>query len=119
MNIDFPKWLKHQREQRGWSPAELARRASVSRAAISNYEAGKTTNYDPKTLQKIARAFKIPAEQIYQAAHLLSSESKSDSDLWTKEMQHKISRIKAPASRRAVESVVNGLLGDEEQEDNS
>lgn len=112
MDIDFPYWLKHQRESRGWKQAELARRASVSRQAISNYEGRKTTYYDYNTLRKIARAFKIPPEQIYQAAGLLPPPSKSDQ--WTKEMEHKISRIKDPASRRAVESVVNGLLDDEE-----
>jgi len=54
--LEFGEWLKEQREERGWSRAELARQAGVSEGAISKWESGKQ---EPRyrELVKIAEVF--------------------------------------------------------------
>lgn len=48
--------LKHAREKMGWSQAELAEKACVSRATISALENQKATNMKTTTLTKLADA---------------------------------------------------------------
>lgn len=48
--------IKNEREQRGWSKVELAKRSGVSDRSISHYEHGQR---EPqfKAVEKIMRAF--------------------------------------------------------------
>ena len=59
--------LKALRADRGWSQAALAEQLDVSRQTVISIENGK---YDPSLplAFKIARAFGMPIEQIFEEA---------------------------------------------------
>lgn len=63
-------WLLNELHVRDWTQAELARRAGVSRAAISDIISGKR-NMGKDLAQSVSEALKIPIEEIYRAAGLL------------------------------------------------
>jgi transcriptional regulator with XRE-family HTH domain len=48
--------LKRRREEQGWTAAELARRAGVSKAYLSRLEAGKTVRPSAAILERLAAA---------------------------------------------------------------
>lgn len=50
--------VRELREARGWSQAELARRADVRPATLSNIETGQTKGIDFETLEKLAAALR-------------------------------------------------------------
>jgi transcriptional regulator with XRE-family HTH domain len=52
--------IRELREKAGWSQAELARRARVGQATVSRIEAGATKGVDLQTLERLARALKVP-----------------------------------------------------------
>lgn len=47
--------VREQREQKGWSQAELARRAGVAQSMISRLERGQLQSVHLPTLEKLAR----------------------------------------------------------------
>ncbi len=49
--------VRELREQRGWSQAEVARRAGVRQATLSAIERGETKGVDFETLERLALAF--------------------------------------------------------------
>jgi transcriptional regulator with XRE-family HTH domain len=65
--------LTLQRVQRGWSRAELARRANLNAATVGLIEAGRFRPY-PVQLAKLARALGIPEAE----AHFLLVEDGAD-----------------------------------------
>lgn len=79
-NLSFAEWLDIELKHRAMSQAELARQAGVTRAAITNI---LTSNRGPgvELCQGIARAFKIPPEEVFRAAGLLPQESKQSTYL--------------------------------------
>lgn len=75
--IDFPKWLQKQMDDRGWGQADLANRAGINRQVIWGWlNRRKKPNED--ILKKIAKAFNISIEEIYQAAGMLPPEAEPD-----------------------------------------
>ena len=77
---DFGVWLLDQINERGWTQAELARRAKVSRAAISLIlSEGRRPGHEVSAA--IARAFNIPPEQVFQAAGILEYKSPTTDQL--------------------------------------
>jgi transcriptional regulator with XRE-family HTH domain len=58
--------LRTVRELHGWSQADLARTAGVSRDSISNYESGKREAW-PATAQRIADALGVPLSKLEEA----------------------------------------------------
>jgi len=67
MQEGFVTWVLGELEARGWSQAELARRASVTPAPISRMLSGQTES-KPEVLAGIARAFGVPLEEILRRA---------------------------------------------------
>lgn len=61
------KVLTRERLERGWSKAELARRATLHPSQVGQIEAGRLVPYNSQLI-KLASALGIPAEQ---AARLL------------------------------------------------
>jgi len=51
--------VKELREAKGWSQAELARRAKVRRAMLSELEAGKRQRIDLAILERLATALGV------------------------------------------------------------
>jgi len=66
----FTNWLIEEMNKRGWSQAELARRAGISRGAVANLINGQRKP-GPETCEGIARAFRYPADKVFQLAGLL------------------------------------------------
>lgn len=62
MQNDLGKRVKFQRDKRGWSQSELAKRAEVSQGAISQLENGTSEN--TRHLSKIAKALKVTTEYL-------------------------------------------------------
>jgi transcriptional regulator with XRE-family HTH domain len=66
----FADWLTTELETREWSQSELARRAGVSTAAVSDILSGRR-NVGTELATAIADALKIPQDDVYIAAGLL------------------------------------------------
>lgn len=65
----FNKWLLDQLRERDWTQADLSRAAGLTSAAVSKYINGRIP--DKESLRKIARAFKLPPEFVFEKAGLL------------------------------------------------
>ena len=72
MNGNFGEWLDKELIQRGWSQSELARRGGVSPSTVQQAVTG-ITKPGPRLCQAIARAFGMPAEEVFRLASLLPS----------------------------------------------
>ena len=70
VNILFGEWLIAQLDDRKMTQADLAREAGVSRAAVSDVISGRR-QVGTELATSIAKAFKLPVEQVYRAAGLL------------------------------------------------
>jgi transcriptional regulator with XRE-family HTH domain len=60
--------LQLKREERGWSRAELARRAGLNGATVGAIESGRLTPYASQ-LVKLARAFGMPSRDAAKLTH--------------------------------------------------
>lgn len=69
-SISFSEWLLKTLKERGLSQSDLARAAGVSRAAISDIISSRR-NIGTDVAKSIAKALKLPVEQVYRAAGLL------------------------------------------------
>lgn len=56
------KRLQQEREARGWSKSELARRARMANSTVGNIESGRLQPY-PVQLAKLSRALEWPGEE--------------------------------------------------------
>jgi transcriptional regulator with XRE-family HTH domain len=63
----FGQWLKHKREDKGFSQAELARKAGMARATVSLYEKDSITQPRLTQLTKIARVLDIEVGEMHSA----------------------------------------------------
>lgn len=63
----FGQWLKHRREDKGLSQAELARRAQMARATVSLYEKNAINQPRLHQLEKIAHVLGIEDEEMRSA----------------------------------------------------
>lgn len=66
---EFAEWINEEMEKRGWTNSELARRAKISHASISQVIGGRKAGV--AFCKGLARAFDIPAETIYRMAGIL------------------------------------------------
>ena len=62
-------WLRGQREKRGWSQSELARRAGISATAINLLESNRRRQPQADTAHKLAQVFGITPDELYRAAY--------------------------------------------------
>ena len=60
--------VRSLREARGWSQEQLARKSGLTRGHISVIELRGDTHPRTDVLLKLASAFNIPVEELYQAA---------------------------------------------------
>jgi transcriptional regulator with XRE-family HTH domain len=67
----FSDWLLKQMEEKDWSQADLARAADLTRSTISYYLSPKSKSPDEAALRKLAHAFKLPPEFVFEKAGLL------------------------------------------------
>src|SRR5215217_7706444 len=62
-------WVKAERERRGWSQSELARRAGLTPQAIGQLERSRRRHPYSETVAGLAQAFGITTEELYRAAY--------------------------------------------------
>ncbi|HYH12289.1 MAG TPA: helix-turn-helix transcriptional regulator, partial [Thermomicrobiales bacterium] len=60
--LAFGVWLRQQREASGLTQDELARRAGITAREIATLERGRRQRPYPRTLQALADALELPAE---------------------------------------------------------
>lgn len=60
--------VKRLREIRGWTKGQLTQRAGLSKTHVRKIEAGQRVNVRAEVIAKLASAFDIPVEELYQAA---------------------------------------------------
>lgn len=65
----FNDWLLTKLKEKEWSQADLSRASGLTTAAISKYINGRIPDTD--ALKKIAHAFRIPNETVFEQAGLL------------------------------------------------
>lgn len=78
----FSDWLVLTLEEKDWSQADLARQAEVSPAAISDIISGRR-NVGKNTAKAIAKALKLPPEQVFRAAGILPPDKKINENIET------------------------------------
>src|SRR5689334_15341604 len=66
-------WVKAERERRGWSQSELARRARLAQSYISRLEIHTRTKPSLRVVEQLAQAFEITPEQLMQAVGTMSA----------------------------------------------
>ena len=79
-DIAFGDWVLHELNNRGWDQAELARRSGISDAHISRIVTGGR-NPGADSVQRIARALRLPAEEAFRRAGLLPPRGATAADL--------------------------------------
>jgi len=77
---NFPTWLMQTRESRKISKAELARRAGLSKAAITHYEKGERMP-ELSTIKLLAEGLHIQIEDVLMAVGLLPPRVNTDGEL--------------------------------------
>ncbi|HQN68836.1 MAG TPA: helix-turn-helix transcriptional regulator [Anaerolineaceae bacterium] len=79
MDEQFAKWINNFIQNKGWTQAELARRANLSKASISDISSGKIIpGFD--TCIKLAKAMSISPQDVLRKANLLPSVSSSQEE---------------------------------------
>jgi transcriptional regulator with XRE-family HTH domain len=51
--------IRQARQRKGWSQAELARRAGIRQATVSKYERAAITSVDLRVLERLAKALGV------------------------------------------------------------
>lgn len=85
MDITFRDWIIEELEKQGWSQSVLARKAGISRQAVSDY-INQRRKPDNEALKGIAHAFRLPQETVFRAAGILPNHPGTDEDF--EELKH-------------------------------
>ena len=75
----FANWLLEELIKRGWSQADLSRRANLSRTAVSNILTGNRAP-GPDFCRAVARALGYPQELVFRKAGLIDDPPPPDYD---------------------------------------
>lgn len=78
--VDFSQWLRNEIARQGLSQADIARRADISPSQVSRIiNATSTPSQD--ALSAIARALRLPPDEIYRQAGLLPPIPNNDAEI--------------------------------------
>lgn len=66
--MSLGKKLKELRAERGWTQSEVAKRSGLERGYLANLEIDGVAKPSADTFLKLARAFNIHPEELYEAA---------------------------------------------------
>jgi transcriptional regulator with XRE-family HTH domain len=80
MENNFAEWLVFEALARDWTQADLARKSGLNRAVISKILSDKS-DPSPETCKALARALKLPIEEVYRAAGLLPPIPEADENI--------------------------------------
>lgn len=82
---DFSVWLLEEVNERGWTFAELAKRAGMNTGTLSRV-LNETRNPGPDFCTAIARALGIPVEEVFRRAGLLPQLSANEDEQVIREL---------------------------------
>lgn len=83
LSVDnFGTWLVAELEQRDLSQSDLARMSGLSRGTLSNMISG-VRGRGPDSIMAIAKALKLPPEQVFRAAGILPPDKKINENIET------------------------------------
>lgn len=68
--IEFAEWLQEELDKRDWRQADLARYGGIATSMLSRVMTGERSP-GPDTCVSIARAFRMPPEDVFRKAGLL------------------------------------------------
>ena len=108
----FSEWLSEKLAEKGLSQAELARRAGTHQSTIS-LVLSENRKPGPEFCEKIARALKIPPEEVYRAAGLLPSKAKTNE--LTERVEHILGSYKYPETKECALAYLEFLRIEEEK----
>lgn len=106
---NLAKRLSHLREERRWSQKELAKKADLTQAAISQYESGDRAPRQD-ALVSLARAFGVSVDY-------LLAEDEADDPLEDPELQIMFRNLQgmSPELRRVIKENIQRLKGFEDE----
>lgn len=105
---DFIQWLKLELEKRSWRQIDLAKRAYIDQGLLSRILNG-ITNAGPDTCISIARALKIPPEQIFRRAALLPKLLAPENDIILEEIYEFAKRLTLDERRQVRDYTKYGI----------
>lgn len=95
---DFSVWILDEVNKRGWTPAELAKRAGINTGTLSRVLNG-TRNPGPDLCLAVAKALGEPPEKIFRLAGLLPILPAGEEDQTLKEILD-IAKNMSPENRQ-------------------
>lgn len=101
----FGDWLNDELTKRGWSQAELARRAKVSRTSISDVISGKA-RIGANVAKAVAKALTIPEEEVFRKANILPKADPVND--YASRLAHRIAQLPV-AEQEFLDTVIDGL----------
>lgn len=90
MDTAFSDWLVDEIEKREWSQSKLAKKANISRQAISDY-INQRRKPDNEALRSIARALGISEQKAFYIAGEMTYQPGTDEDF--EELKHLFSQM--------------------------
>jgi transcriptional regulator with XRE-family HTH domain len=116
-NFAWVDWIIAEREKNGWTQARLAKKAGLSRTAISDYEKRKRSNPDEKSLSSIAVAFGYPPEHLLRIANILPPRPELDDVMGS--VEHIFRTYKHPETREQALSYLRFLMVEERKKESN
>lgn len=104
-------WMVQEREKKGWSQADLARKAQLTRTTISDYEKRIRPHPDVRALTRISEALGYPGDLLPRIARLIPDEP--DYDEWAEKTTYKLRKL-SPGLRSVADRMIDGLLQEQE-----
>jgi len=105
----FADWLLAQLAKRNWTQTELAKKAGLTKQAITNYVNGRIPDND--AISKIASALRISVEEVYRVS--IGKSANPAKDPWVEEMAHKLDQL-PPNLRDVAGRLIDSMLDSEE-----
>lgn len=107
VSIDFITWVTTEARAQGWSDSELARRIGKSQTTISRIvNRERSPNWD--FCAGVARAFNLPADQVFRHAGLLPPIPPAVAE--TREVERLFNAL-PPERRLIILDILRGMVG--------
>jgi transcriptional regulator with XRE-family HTH domain len=110
--VDFVNWLEVELRNRDWRPADLARKANLDKSVVSRI-LNSERRPEPETLIAIARALRLPPEQVFRVAGVLPSPHKADDTL--RRIEHLYHTLEDPVNKQKALEFLEFLQTSEER----
>src|SRR5215211_2482273 len=103
-------WMIAEREKQGISQAQLAKKASLTRTTISDYEKRIRPYPNVGALSRISEALGYPPNHLPKIAGLIEAEPEYDE--WVEKTSHKLQQL-SPRLRDIADRLIDSLVDDE------